>query len=661
MKKFVLLFCIVFMIQETQAQFSKYIIRFRDKGTNPFSIANPSAYLSQRAIARRTAYNVTIDSTDLPVTPRYIDSLQMAGAVTILNVSKWLNSVTIQTTDAAALSKINSFPFVISSAPAAPKNIMPSGLSQKKGIQSFNNKHPYKLFSTLDLFSYGLSARQVRMHNANFLHDIGLRGQGIVIGILDAGFNNYLTVSSLDSARTNGQILGTWDFVDRHVSVNENNQHGMQVFSVIGANLPNQFIGTAPKASFYLFRSEDAGSEYIIEEHNWVCAAERVDSSGGDMINSSLGYNIFDDPSMSHSFNDMNGNITMAAVGADLAAKKGILVVNSAGNEGLNSWGRIITPADGDSVLAVGAVDSVLKPANFTSRGPSADGQVKPDVASMGVATIVQWPNNAIAPNNGTSFSAPNMAGVAACLWQGFREYNNMKIIDALRKAGHRANNPNDTVGYGVPDAKLALIRLTKEFSTATAAITNCKTTITGTSKDMKAMKYEVERKLETQSGYVKVGEFNGTGAVFNTRNYVFTDSLVNVSAGNISYRVRQIFDTAASSLAFEYIDTVNLTLTASCIFTSVDPVIEFKDKVELLPNPARENLGIRISTTQAVPELNILIRNSYGQLVKQLRYSKPAGTTRIDINIKEMTPGKYYISTYSGNRLIETSELIRL
>jgi hypothetical protein len=663
MKKCIVLLCIILLVQESQAQLNRYIIRFKDKGTNPFSISDPSAYLSAQAIARRTKYNIPIDSTDLPVTPRYVDSIRLAGSVTILNVSKWLNSVTILTTDANALAMINSFPFVISSQPVAPKQLM-GKKRVNKGIQNFEIINPsatsQKIVSTNGLYNYGASARQVIMHKGNFLHDIGLRGQGIIMGILDAGFNNFLTVSSLDSARTNGQILGTWDFVDRHSSVNENNAHGMQCFSVIAANLPGQFIGTAPKASFYLYRSEDASSEYPIEEHNWVCAAERLDSIGGDMISSSVGYNEFDDPSMDHPFSEMDGNTTMCAIGADLAAKKGILVVNSAGNEGNNSWGKIITPADGDSVLAVGAVDSLLVPAGFTSRGPSADGQIKPDVASMGVGTIVQFSNNSIAPNNGTSFAAPNLAGLAACLWQGFKEYNNYKIIDALRKAGHRSSNPNDTIGYGVPDVKLALIRLTREFSTATAVISNCKTTITGTSKDMKAMKYEVERKAPGQSGYSKVGEFAGAGNIFSTSNYTFSDSLINLTAGIFSYRIKEVFDTAAATLAFDYIDTVTVNLATACLVTAINPVVNDINKIDVLPNPARDKISIRVQTAYPVMDLNFIFTSNNGQMMAHYRKSKPSGLSTFEFPIDNLPAGKYYITVSSGKRIIETQELIK-
>ncbi len=388
MKKFFLCLVLITVVKISEAQFSRYIIQFKNKATSPFTLSDPVQFLSQRAIDRRTRYSIAIDSSDLPVTPRYIDSVRLAGAVTILNTSRWLNQVSIQASDAAALAKINSLPFVQTVAPIATKmNPGTTEISDKftSGMKSADcigvdvefDPEPLQTFNTTaDYFNYGLSYNQVHIHNGEFLHNIGLRGQTMVIGILDAGFFNYTGLKSFDSVNTNGQVLGTYDFVAKETNVTEDAAHGMQCFSVIAANIPGQFVGTAPKANFFLFRSEDANTEYPIEEHNWVCAAERLDSAGGDVISSSLGYNTFDNPVFNYTYADMNGNTTIAARGADMAAKKGVFVINSAGNEGGKSWKYIATPADGDSVMAVGAVNTSGSIAGFSSFGPSSDGQV---------------------------------------------------------------------------------------------------------------------------------------------------------------------------------------------------------------------------------------------------------------------------------------------
>jgi serine protease AprX len=653
MKKIALCLLIAFSITQTiKAQSTRYVIQFTDKGTNPFSISNPSAYLSDRALARRLKYAIVIDSSDLPVTQRYIDSIRMAGSVTILNASKWLNSVSIQTTDAAALAKINSFPFVKSFHPVgarvsqvriktdSTRVIQPKISHRENGI-------------TADHFDYGASLAQVHIHNGEFLHNIGLHGENMIIGMLDAGFMNYLTVKAFDSARSNGQILGTWDFVAREASVNEDNQHGTECFSTIAANIPGQFVGTAPKASFYLFRSEDAGSENPIEEHNWVCAAERVDSAGGDMISSSLGYSQFDNPAFDHTYADMNGNTTMAAIGADMAAKKGILVVNSAGNEGAGTWGKIITPADGDSVMAVGAVTASGVPANFSSRGPSSDGQVKPDVASVGVSTVIQLPNNTIGTGNGTSFACPNMAGLTACLWQGFPEFNNIQIIDALRRSGSRASDPNDTIGFGIPDVREATLLLLDELATSSVQVNGCKARITWTSKDVGTMKYEIERKFPGQSNFIKVGELRATGTSFSTQTRQFEDDLTDVPQGSLTYRIRQIVDSSSAGLIGGFIDTTSVDVPGNC-FTALKGFT-------IAPNPSNGPLTIRLTTPTASQDITIRIFNSVGQTVIERKTSKLTGLAIFEIPLFHLATGKYYVSVYESNTRIATQEVVKL
>ncbi|MBD0374865.1 MAG: S8 family serine peptidase, partial [Flavisolibacter sp.] len=633
-KWFCLLMVSWFSVLMVQAQSTRYLIRFKNKGGTVASIATPSAYLSQRAINRRTRYNIAIDSTDLPVSSRYLDSVRLSGNVVILNVSKWLNQVSIQTTDAGALSKINSFPFVQAILPIAARMAGPSALKMWEATAeetaTFESNN-----STENFYNYGGSLGQVRIHNGEFLHNIGLRGQGMIIGMLDAGFYQYTSLQAFDSINRNNQVLGTYDFVNNETSVAEDNSHGMACFSIIAANIPGQFIGTAPKASFYLFRSEDAATEYPIEEHNWVCAAERVDSAGGDVISSSLGYNVFDNPAFNHTYADMNGNTTMAAIGADLATKKGILVANSAGNEGNKSWQFIITPADGDSVLAVGAVtaDSII--AAFSSYGPSADGQVKPDVVSVGQGTVLQSANNTIGTGNGTSFSCPNMAGLATCLWQGFPEMNNIKIIRALQQSGHLAGAPNNRMGYGIPNMKRAVMLLVKDFSTATVSTAACKATINWTSKDVAAMRYEIERKAPGDTGYLRIAERYGTGNVFTTHSYQYADILTSIQSGTVLYRIRQVIDTASGSFTADYIDTVQIAFNNTCSGTT--------ESVLLLPNPARTQAFIQVITDVPVDPLYIRIYNTTGQVIYTEKRSKAAGAASFELPVANLAKGVYY------------------
>lgn len=541
MKKHLLLLfiAVAFFGGAANAQFSKYVIRFKHKGDNPYSLSNPSQYLSPRAIARRARYSIAIDSTDLPITPRFIDSVRLAGAVTILNVSKWLNQVAIQTTDAAALAKINSLPFVISSAPLAPFANQPTTPVNKQldvPSSAFVPDPTTDNFTT-DFFNYGQSFGQVHIHNGEFLHNRGFRGQGMQMSIMDAGFFHYLTLPTFDSVRNNGQILGTWDFVTGNASVDEDDSHGMKCFSTIAANIPGSFVGTAPKTSFYLFRTEDVSSEYPIEEQNWIAAAERADSLGVDVFSTSLGYYAFDNASFNHVYADLDGNTTPIAKGADLAAKKGIIAVIAAGNEGTNSWHYIITPADADSVIAVGAVSTGGTVGSFSSYGPSSDGQVKPAVASVGVNTVVAN-NSTGGPSfgSGTSYACPNMAGLVTCLWQAFPEINNWGIITVLEQSSTKANAPDDRVGYGIPDMKKAFVRLERQLFTKSFSTANCKTSIQWAAKADSAITIDLQRKVGT-GNYTLLNTFTSTGG-FALKNFSFTDDMINIPASPVTYRL---------------------------------------------------------------------------------------------------------------------------
>ncbi|MFL5739418.1 MAG: S8 family serine peptidase [Flavisolibacter sp.] len=654
MNKIMGCFLALMIAQFVQGQPTRYIIQLKDKATNPFSLSNPFAYLSQKAIDRRIHYSISLDSTDLPVTPRYVDSIRLAGAVTILNVSRWLNAVSIQTSDATALSRINQFPFV-RSVSAIAMRLNTSSPSKFREERTMLTVPLREMGTSADFYNYGNGFAQIHLHNGEFLHNIGLRGQGVIIGMLDAGYQSYLTLPAFDSVRKNGHVLDTWDFVSRNASVNEDDSHGMECFSTMASNIPGQFVGTAPGASFFLYRTEDASSEFPIEEHNWVCGAERIDSAGGDVISTSLGYTVFDPPfNGMHNYSEMDGNTTMGAIGADLAAKKGLLVVVSAGNEGTSSWHYISTPADADSVLCVGAVSTSGAVGSFSGYGPSSDGQIKPDLMAVGVSATVQFPNNTIGANNGTSFSTPIIAGLASCLWEGFPEYNNMKIIQALRNAGSNTAAPDNHIGYGIPDVKKAVMNLLKEFAHSSASVTNCISTFDWTSKDMNAMRYEIERMLPGQSSFTLIAKQSGSGNIFGNRDYQYEDVLSDgVPAGTISYRIKEIIDTSSTALTADYIDTASVVLAAGCLPSS--------NYITLLSNPAQTHSSVKVTTVSAVDQLVILLYDAKGSLVYQANESKPAGSVVYELPVNRIASGKYYVVVYNHNSLIGTRELIKL
>ncbi len=454
-KSFFLLLFLSALHLSLKAQFSKYIIRLKDKTGTPFSINNPSQFLSARSIERRRRQNILIDETDLPVNPAYIDSIVSSGTVTVLNKSKWLNQVCIHTTDSAALAKINSFPFVVSSQPLMrSQSFLPA--PDKFHEKIITTALPQALQTTSDYYKYGASYPQIHIHEGEFLHNNGFRGEGMMIAIMDAGFYHYKIITAFDSVRNNNQVAETYDFVNNEVSVDEDDIHGMFCFSIIAANWPGQLVGSCPKAKYFLYRTEDAASEYPVEEQNWAAAAERADSIGVDVFSTSLGYTTFDNSIFNHTYADMNGNKTIIAKACDYAAKKGIISVVAAGNEGNSTWHFISTPADADSAVTVGAVNSSGIVAAFSSFGPSSDGEIKPTVASVGEGSAIANTNNQPAFGNGTSFATPNLAGLITCLWQAFPDFTNMEIIEAVKKSSSFYTTPDDRIGYGIPNFQKA-------------------------------------------------------------------------------------------------------------------------------------------------------------------------------------------------------------
>ncbi|HEX4878113.1 MAG TPA: S8 family serine peptidase [Chitinophagaceae bacterium] len=670
MKKVLLSFLLLMLgAMAAEAQFTRYVVRFKNKGNSSFTLSNPSAYLSTRAIQRRTKFSIAIDSTDLPVTPTYISQVAAISGVNVLNVSRWLNAITIQTSSAAAITAINALPFVQSVSSVAARN-------NGRSTAFFNKFESEEIFTpyssaqrieqlTADYFNYGTgSFNEIHLHNGEFLHNIGLRGQGMQIGMLDNGFNNYTNLKAFDSMNAGGQVLGTWDFVAREANVANDGSHGMSCLSAIVANIPGQFIGKAPKASFWLYQTEDNASEYPIEEFNWACGVERADSSGADVISSSLGYGYqFDGGVPDYPYSTLDGNTTMSAIAADLAAKKGLLVFVAAGNAGNIYWRNIITPADGDSVLAIGAVNTTGVVGSFSSYGPSGDGQIKPDIASVGVSAMVQSTSNTVVTGNGTSYACPNMAGLGTCLWQGFPEFNNMKIARALQQAGTRAANPDDRVGYGIPDIRLAFGRLLSEYATSSATVTGCRVTVSWNSKDISAMKYEIERKAPGETNYSKIAELSPqAGVLLTNRSYQINNDLVSGSSGTYSYRIRQVLDTATASFYAVYIDTANINIVSGCIVTGTNNPQPTGTIVSIQPNPVSgSSFSLIIETPYPVNNMPVLVYDSKGSLIMQLKESKTTGKKIIEIPSGKLAKGNYYIRVMNGEKLIGNAELLKL
>ena len=435
------------------AQYPKYIVRFTDKNNSSFSLDKPGNYLSARAIARRTRYSIATDSTDLPVNKAYIDSVLLKGDIRLLSISNWLNQLLIYTTDTQAIHKIAALPFVTQTKAIGIRTSTPNEPVVFKEKILPLDPHVSLKEQGKNTISYGNNYNQVHLHEGEFLHNKGFTGNGMVIAFLDAGFNDYTSVSAFDSIILNHQVLGVRDYVDYDNSVIEDDAHGMFCLSTVAANWPGKMVGTAPKASFWLLRSENAGSEYPVEEHNWAVAAQFADSAGADLISSSLGYNQFDDASFNHTYADFYQGSTIVSKAAAFAAAKGLIVTNSAGNSGQDSWKYLIFPADADSVCAVGAVDNNGQIAGFSSYG--YPGKIKPNIVSVGQGTVLAGFDGPVT-GNGTSFSNPNINGLIACLWQAFPSYNNMTILGAVYKSADRYTVPDNRYGLGIPNMKTA-------------------------------------------------------------------------------------------------------------------------------------------------------------------------------------------------------------
>ena len=455
MKKlsFLLLFLAVTMFVQAQIATDIYWVQFTDKDNSPYSIDNPEAYLSPRALQRRANLGIAIDEYDIPVNPQYLQAVADCGAE-LLNPSKWLNGVSVHVTDPAVIEAINALGFVevVRNCPNDPKaqEIKERWMADEmKAVEGSRGFRGY----------YGGAEAQVTQLKVDVLHEQGYDGTGIVVAILDGGFVGAENHSCFDNMREEGRLLGTRDFVYGSTSVYSQSTHGTSCLSTMAAYVPNQMVGTAPKASYYLLHTEDGPNENIVEEYNWVSGAEYADSLGVDVCSTSLGYIDFDMSQWNHPFEHFDGHTAPMTIGAEIAASRGMICMNAASNEG-DGFCTLGIPADAEHILTVGAVDENGYRASFSSVGPTYDGRIKPDVMAMGEGTYVASGDGGWWPyynGNGTSFATPVLAGAVACLRQARPYASVQEICDVIRSCGNRADNPNSKYGYGIPDFSQAL------------------------------------------------------------------------------------------------------------------------------------------------------------------------------------------------------------
>ena len=423
-----------------------YRVYFRDKGENPSTSYSAEDLLSFRAIVRRQKAGIPFpDFRDVPVDKDYLNKISLLG-LKLHTTSKWMNTALFKSQFLFDINTLLNLPFV-----SEVKIVKTPG--KKTGL---NNKLDFQVVQS-DLPPFD---RPITMINGYPIHDSGYDGKNVLIAVLDGGFMNVDQISSLNGLRNRNGIKATYDFVKKNKIVYNSSTHGTAVLSVLAGKLPGLIEGTAPGADYLLLKTEDVESEFPCEEDFWAAGAEYADSTGADIISSSLGYFNFDDSTLNYKYADLDGKTAFVTRVADFAASKGILVVNSAGNERNSFWKHIIFPSDGDSVIAVGAVDGNNTISSFSSAGPSADGRIKPDNTTMGVSVPVQTSPTVIGRSNGTSFSCPVLSGMAACLLQAVPGALNNHIIEVLHASADRYNHPDSLYGYGTPDLVLALVKL---------------------------------------------------------------------------------------------------------------------------------------------------------------------------------------------------------
>ncbi len=450
--------CLFFISISVWCQTEQAWVYFSPKDYEPSIFNTPKDFLTEKAVSRKNRHEITIDERDLPINQNLVKFVKNTTGISYITQSKWFNAVYVSgtKTDIKALeneSFVDSVFFMNRSlnTSTASKRINPN--VAKKGS---------KFQETTDL-KYGNTATQINQISLAPLHNSNYTGEGITIAVLDSGFENVDIINGFNRSKTNGKLLGGYDFPNRteDIYAYKNSDHGTSVLSCMAGFIENQFVGTAPDASYYLFRTEIAEKESPEEEALWIAAAERADSLGVDILNTSLGYTEFDESKYNYTTSDMNGSTTFISQGTTIALEKGMIPVTSAGNTGSSIWRIISAPADSPSTLSVGAVNSTGAKASFSAFGPTSDNRTKPDVAAMGQDTTVLNDQGTIVTSNGTSFSGPVIAGAAACLWQAFPQKKPLEIMNLIRSMGNQANNPDNSIGYGIPNFSKAIDTLT--------------------------------------------------------------------------------------------------------------------------------------------------------------------------------------------------------
>ena len=424
---------------------NRYIVFFTDKVATPFSLDQPEAFLSEASLERREQQNIALDSTDLPVDPRYVGELAAAGAE-VYYTSRWLNAAMVAgpPEDSSAYQQLAFVSRVELIKPTRAGSRKKRGSSYDEAVPT-----PARIAEGKEQL---LNTEQNEMLGIDEMHQAGYTGKGIAVAVFDGGFKGVDTVSFFRHLYENNQMIPGYDFVGNSPNVYRYGQHGTEALSCIAAYQPGVLEAGAYDAQVMLCVTEESSSEYRVEEYNWLFAAERADSVGIDLISTSLGYTTFDDPAMNYAYEDLDGNTAVITRAVNMATSKGMLCVISAGNEGSGRWRHVSPPADAANALSVGAVSASGDRVSFSSVGPTADERIKPDVSALGLQTVVVDASGNVTRSNGTSFSAPLISGLTAGVWEAFPDATNLEVMEKIRGAGHLALTPNNELGYGIPN-----------------------------------------------------------------------------------------------------------------------------------------------------------------------------------------------------------------
>jgi subtilisin family serine protease len=453
----------------------RYAVFFKFKPQNEYSLASPSKFLTQKAIQRRAREKFVVDSLDLPVATAYLQGIS-AYSQELLYASKWLNAAVV-VTDAAGKKNLEALPFVQKVEWVAKGFISKSGNRTAPEIpgkptknQKWAIEESYREAAAYDF--------QNELLGIPAMHQAGFTGKGITVAVFDSGFPGLDRAIPFAHVFTNKQVVGQLNVVRPWIKeVFRDNEHGTQVSSLIFSNQPGTLVAGAHQAQVVFAITEDVATEYPIEELNWVRAAEYADSLGVDIINSSLGYLDFDEPSLTYTTAQLDGKTTYVTRGATLAAKRGILVVNSVGNYGSAGSSSLIAPADAQGILAVGSVNASSIVSTFSSRGPTADGRIKPELVAFGQSPVLIRSSGQVSAAAGTSFSAPQLTALAAGLWEAKPEWTKDELLTNLIKSGTQYATPDQNLGYGIPNFRIAyygaLLGLNEEIESGSSIYPN--------------------------------------------------------------------------------------------------------------------------------------------------------------------------------------------